>query len=239
MASPDSLAGPLRFEPRRALRASLFVRFYACVTGPSLDADLADGVSPTASILLGARADWITRPRRCRAVAQALGGAVDAAKRTPNRGLSPRVPVDANAVEDCRDDLLALAETLSTIEQPPAYGVAIARQLALDGRSPLFLQAPDRRHGANRRLAWTLEAAQRALVVSGDFDSLHRRQPDERSSEMAVDTEKTEPARTVKTRAAAPVVGKGSGARDLMIGFGLLGACAFVAIALGIIFSLT
>ena len=65
------------------------------------------------------------------------------------------------------------AQTLTTIERPSAYGVAIARQLALYGRSPLFLQvSPSLRHGADRRLACTLEAAQRALVVSSDFDSL-------------------------------------------------------------------
>ena len=237
MASPDSLAGPLRFEPRRSLRASFLVRLCVWVAGPSLDAELADGLSPRASILLRARADWITGPRGCRAVAQALRGAVEAARRTPDRGLSSRVPVDADAVLVCRDDLLALAETLSTIEQPSAYGVAIARQLALDGQSPLFLQAPDRRHGANRRLACTLEAAQRALGVSADFDSVHQRQPDERRSEMAVDTKTT--AEPVKTRDAAPVVDGGSGTRDLIVGFGLLGACAFVAIALGIILSLT
>jgi hypothetical protein len=57
---------------------------------------------------------------------------------------------------------------------------------------------------------------------------------------MAADTKMTtEPARTVKTHHDAPVLDDGSGTRDLMVGFGLLGACAFVAVALGIILSLT
>jgi hypothetical protein len=172
MASPGSLAGPLRFELHRALRTSFLVRLWAFVAGPSLDAELADGVSPTASILLGARADWITRPRALRIVAQALRAAVEAAEQPPNRGLSSRVPVEAGAIRVCRDDVLALAETLATIERPSAFGVAIARQLALDGRSPLYLQGPDRRHGADRKLACTLNAAQRALEVSADFDRL-------------------------------------------------------------------
>ena len=173
MASRGSLAGPLRFELRRALRTGFLVRLWAFVAGSMLDAELAHGVSPTASILLGARADWITSPRACRIVAQALRGAVKAAERPPNRGLSSRVPVEADAIQVCRDDVLALAQTLTTIERPSAYGAAIARQLALDGRSPLFLQvSPSLRHGADRRLACTLEAAQRALVVSSDFDSL-------------------------------------------------------------------
>ena len=62
MASPGSLAGALRFELRRARRTGFLVRLWAFVAGPSLDAELAHGVSPTASILLGARADWITSP---------------------------------------------------------------------------------------------------------------------------------------------------------------------------------
>lgn len=170
MASPDSLAGPSRFELRGVRRTSFLVRLCAFVVGPSLDAQLADGVSPTASILLGARADWITRRRACRLVAQALTGAVEAAEQPPNRGLSSRVPIQADAVEVCRDDVLALAEALITIERPSVFGVAIARQLAFQGGSPLFLQAPDLRQGADRRLAYTLDAAQRALEVSSDFD---------------------------------------------------------------------
>ena len=169
MASPDSLAGPSRFELRCARRTSFLVRLWAFVVGPSLDAQLAEGVNPTASILLGARADWITRTRTRRVVAQALRGAVESADGPQNRGLSSRVPVEADAIQARRDDVLALAETLITIERPSAFGVAIARQLALDGRSPLFLQASDRRQGADRRLACTLDAAQRALEVSGDF----------------------------------------------------------------------
>src|SRR5262249_26465032 len=112
MASPGSLAGPFRLEPRRAPWASFLVGLWALAAGPSLDTQLAEGVSPTASSLLGARADWITRPRSCRMVAQALRRAVEAAARPPNRGLSSRVPLAADAIQVCRDDVLALAETL-------------------------------------------------------------------------------------------------------------------------------
>jgi hypothetical protein len=104
-------------------------------------------------------------------VARALRSAIAAAERPPDPGrLDSKVPVDAGAVQACRDDVLALAETLATIERPPARGVAIARQLVFDGRSPLLLQAPPHREGADRRLACTLYAAQRALEVSADFD---------------------------------------------------------------------
>ena len=172
MASPGSPAAHLPSESRRSPRTSLLVRLCAFLGGPSLDPELAQGISPTASILLGARADWITRPRACQKVAQALRGAVEAAERLPDRRRSTRVPLEADAIQACRDDALALAETLATVERPSSYGVAIARQLAFDGRSPLYLQAPDRRQGAELRLTWALNAAQRALDVSADFDCL-------------------------------------------------------------------
>jgi hypothetical protein len=171
MASPGSLAG--RFPPRlRGGPAKRFVvRLWAFLAGPRYDAELADGISPTTSIGLGARADRITGRAACRRVAQALRGAVEAAEwpPDPNR-LDSSVPVDAGAVQVCRYEIVALAETLATIERPPARGVAIARQLVFDGRSPLFLQAPPHRKGADRRLASTLHAAQRALQVSAQFD---------------------------------------------------------------------
>jgi hypothetical protein len=172
MASPGSLAGLLRSKRRGTLRTSFLVRLWAFIAGPSLDAELAQGISPTASVLLTARADWITRPRACRMVAQALRGAVEAAERAPDRGLTSRVPLDAAAIEACRDEVVALAETLATIERPSAFGAAIARQVALDGRSPLYQQASEHRRGAGRRLACTLDAAQRAMGVSADFDCL-------------------------------------------------------------------
>jgi hypothetical protein len=80
------------------------------------------------------------------------------------------VPVAADAIQVCRDDVLALTGALITIERPSAFGMAIARQLALHGGSPLFLQAPELRQGADRRLARILDAAARALEVSADFD---------------------------------------------------------------------
>ena len=171
MASP-ALAGLSRPERQVLLRTrpSFLVRLWAFLAGPCLDAKLADGINPTTSVVLGARADWITTHSARRTVAQALRGAVEAAERPPDRGLQGRVPVDAVAIQACRDDVLALADTLLTIERPSAYGVAIARQLAFDGRSPLFLQAADRRQGADRRLACTLDTARCALDVSNDFE---------------------------------------------------------------------
>jgi hypothetical protein len=51
---------------------------------------------------------------------------------------------------------------------------------------------------------------------------------------MSADAEKR-----VASHGEAPVVGSGSGNKDLIVGFAILGAMAFVAVALGIILSLT
>ena len=171
MASPGSLAGGLPRELRGVSRKAFLARLGAFLAGPRYDAELADGTSPTKSIYHAARAGRITRQRACRKVARALNGAVEAVERppVPNR-LDPKVPLDSLAVRVCKDEVLSLADTLVTIERPPARGVAIARQLVFDGCSPLFLQAPDGRKGNARRLASTLCAAQRALEVSADFD---------------------------------------------------------------------
>jgi hypothetical protein len=172
MASPGSLAGGFPREVRGVAWKVFLARLRAFLAGPGYDADLADGIGPTTSICHAARAGWITTPRACRTIAQALRRVVEAAERPPGLNcLDAKVPVDAGAIRVCRDQLLALADTLATTERPPARGVAIARQLAFDGGSPLFLQAPDRRQDADRRLASTLDAAQSALEVSADFDS--------------------------------------------------------------------
>jgi hypothetical protein len=175
MASPGSLTGGLPRETRGTSLKAFLARLGAFLAGPRYDAELADGISPTRSICHAARAGRITSRPACHRVAQALNGAVEAAELPPRPNcLTTRVPVDAGAIRVCRDQLLALADALATIERPPARGVAIARQLVLDGRSPLFLQAPDRRQGADRRLASTVSAAQRALEVSPYFDSVER-----------------------------------------------------------------
>ena len=182
MASPGSLAGGLRRELRGAPRRAFRARLGAFLAGPRYDAELADGVSPMKSICHAARAGRITRRPACQRVARALKSAIEAAERPPDPGrLDPKVPVDGGAVQACRDDVLLLADTLATTERPPARGVAIARQLVFDGRSPLFLQAPDHRKGSDRRLASTLYAAQRALEVSADFDWTCRSSTDRRS----------------------------------------------------------
>src|SRR5262245_41623913 len=171
MASPDSLAGGFPRELRGTRRKAFLAQLGAFLAGPRYDAELADGIGPMKSIGHAARAGRITTRRARRRVGLALHRAVEAAERPQNSScLTSKVPVDSSAVLACKEEVLSLADTLATIERPPARGVAMARQLVFDGRSPLFLQAPGHREGSERRLASSLYAAERALEVSADFD---------------------------------------------------------------------
>lgn len=173
MASSGSLAQGLPRGPRGASRRAFLAPLWAFLAGPRYDAELADGISPMASIRHAARAGWIARRGSCRRVSRALRRALEAAKQAQDGNcLDSKAPVDADAVRASRVGLLSLADTLATIEHPPARGVAIARQLVFDGRSPLFLQAPEHRADSERRLANSVQAAQRALEVSADLDSM-------------------------------------------------------------------
>jgi hypothetical protein len=165
MTSLDPLAEQLGSALR--LRTILLARIRARIQGPYLDSDLAAGISPSASAAHLARADRITRPPARRRIRAALNRAIDDAF-APQRRLTPEAPLSRAAIRTCRQELSTLAETVVATENPRAQGVAIAHQLAFDGRGALFFQPGDKRNV--ERLANTIRAAQSALRVSGDFD---------------------------------------------------------------------
>jgi hypothetical protein len=72
------------------------------------------------------------------------------------------------AVRCCGEQLLALATSVATLENPRTQGLAIASQLAFDGRGPLFFQPEARRE--LERLANTIQSADAALRVCAEFD---------------------------------------------------------------------
>jgi hypothetical protein len=155
--------GPLAERLGFGIRA----RWLAHVHAPRLDADLADGVRPSASPAHQLRADHLHRARVRRRIAYALNRAAADASR-PVRHLTPQAPLSRMAIRCCREQLLALATSVATLENPRTQGLAIASQLAFDGRGPLFFQ-PERR-GELDRLANTIQAADAALRVSAHFD---------------------------------------------------------------------
>jgi hypothetical protein len=166
MTSPNPLAEQLGFASR--LRTVIITRLRARILGPDLDADLATGISPSASAAHLARADLITRPKSRRRIRAALNSAIERAC-APNRRVTAEAPLSVEAIRDCRGELSRLAEAVATRENPRVQGVAIAHELASDGRGALFFQPNEKR--AVERLASTISAAERALSVSSEFDN--------------------------------------------------------------------
>lgn len=152
----------------RPLGWRLVVLLWTFVAGPTLDAELAEGVRPSASTALSLRARHISSPRARRRLAEALRLRIEAAK-SPSPSWSVRVPVDQVAVLSCQAEITALANRIATIQHPRPRGVAIAHQLAFDGLSPLYWK-PRGGEDAASRLADRIHAARRALEVSADFD---------------------------------------------------------------------
>ena len=83
--------------------------------------------------------------------------------------MTAEAPLSVEAIRVCRGELSRLAEAVVTTENPRVQGVAIARQLAYDGRGALFFQPNKKR--AVERLASTIWAAERALSISSEFDN--------------------------------------------------------------------
>jgi hypothetical protein len=164
MTSPDPLAERLGSASRLS---TVVLALRARVQAPHLDSDLAAGIWPSASAAHLARADRITRPRARRRIRAALNRAIGDAF-APQRRLTSEAPLSRAAIRNCREELSRLAETVVATENPRVQGVAIAHQLAFDGRGALFFQRGDKR--SVERLANTIRAAQSALRVSGDFD---------------------------------------------------------------------
>jgi hypothetical protein len=163
MAFPGSST---RQVEEHSSRPRFLPRLRAVLQGPQLDEELAAGIRPSASPALQARADHLMRPAVRRRIAIALNRAVDDAYR-PVRRDTPQVPLCREAVRSCEEQICELATLVATMDNPRPRGVAIAFQLAFDGRSALFLQ-PDTRDGVDH-LANTLHAAERALRVSADL----------------------------------------------------------------------
>lgn len=139
------------------------IRLLALLRGRSLDAELAAGMNPAASRALTIRADQITGAPARRRLGRELRRAVASIDESA-RGERP-IPVNRRAVESCVSDLLALAERVATATRPRAFGVAMVRQLLFEGTSPLYASTDP------KRLANTVQAAQRALGVSVTLDA--------------------------------------------------------------------
>ena len=165
MTSPGALAARLGLGYRQ--RVLLIPRLLAVVRAPTLDADLAAGIRPSATLVHQLRADHLKQARVRQRLACALSRAVTDASRPVRQG-TVEVPRSREAIRSCQRELRALATAVATLENPRVQGVAIAFRLAYDGGGALYFQHETR--DSVERLANTVQAALAALDVAAEFD---------------------------------------------------------------------
>src|SRR5829696_1916744 len=136
MRDADSMTATVSTFPRGVMRRQL-ARISAYVRRRSLDAELAEGVSPWSSPALMVRASRLTSlPERRRLAA---GFVAVVALSESDRSAVPTQPVRHRVVWEQRDALLVLADRLA---QPAPVEVAVVAQLALllsDESSPIYV----------------------------------------------------------------------------------------------------
>jgi hypothetical protein len=133
-----------------------------------LDHELAEGISPEASVSLAARAMRLTSMEYRRDLAGSLrrilaaagDPAVPAAARpAPGASRSVRVPLRTSRISHSAPRLAELASQLLQPGPVPVQGVAMLSQLLADGTGPLY------REGGRDDLGAIIERAERALAV--------------------------------------------------------------------------
>lgn len=125
-----------------ARRVRVRDRLAARVRPFELDAQLARGVPPDASVRLVLRAHRLISPAQRATLARSLRRAVRDARVTHRRG-SP-VPLRQGAILDAASQIEHLAQRLTAPQPAGVAGVAAARMLVVDPSSPFYAaRAPD------------------------------------------------------------------------------------------------
>jgi len=108
------------------------------MTRAKLDRKIAGGPPDIADSALALRARQLTAPGTRREIAGSLRNIMDYADRRGSQPIISAVVVEPRAVRCGRRAILELAERLEAAMPVSARGVALARALLTDGRSPLF-----------------------------------------------------------------------------------------------------
>jgi hypothetical protein len=127
---PETALAPVAPRTRARIRALLHPA--------ALDRRLAAGADPARDPELAARAAVLLRRTTRRQIAAGLESAVAAAYDNGRHPLSAAAPVAVGSVRDSLDQLTALAERLRAPEPVRPQGVALARELLVDGTGPLY-----------------------------------------------------------------------------------------------------
>ncbi len=115
---------------------SLLLRLRGSLQQARLDRLLAEGADPAETAELSLRARQLQRPGRRRALAKGLERAIAQAKQYSRSNINS--PISREEVARAHPLLLRLAERLRSQEPVSPRGVAIARRLLTDSRSPIF-----------------------------------------------------------------------------------------------------
>jgi hypothetical protein len=117
----------------------------------ALDRTLADGARPGDTLALALRARQLATRREAEQVAERLEAILHELDRPPARALTARAPLQRAQIVAARPFVANLVQRLRDVEHPHAAGIARARQLIVDGASPLYSPSHP---GALARLAW-------------------------------------------------------------------------------------
>jgi hypothetical protein len=129
--TPTLRSAPTRSRPMLRLRTWW--------NSPELDSALADGIDPTGSDELRARAEQLARPRQRAQLAAAIERLVAIAERPPERLFSAPPLFRRDQVRANRSLLLSLAERLNGEGPHALKGVAMTSVLLNDFRSPIHV----------------------------------------------------------------------------------------------------
>jgi hypothetical protein len=105
-----------------------------------LDAALAEGADPGADPALALRAQQLTEPATCRAIATTIHNLLDAAEE-PRHAWGSEPPLRQEAVLAARDELTAIARRLSDAGAISPQAAALAAQFVWDAASPIYSEA--------------------------------------------------------------------------------------------------
>jgi hypothetical protein len=121
-----------------------WARVRALLHPGALDRRLAAGADPARDPELAARATILLRRTTRMQIAEGLQSAAASARSGAGaHSLSAVVPVAGVDVLEASDDIEALAQRLSSPEPVRPQGVALARELLVDGAGPLYVPHRD------------------------------------------------------------------------------------------------
>ncbi len=127
---------PREQRPRQPLR----LRFAVWRRRARLDAALAAGCDPQASLVLAVRAEQLTSARSRLALARTIENLLDAAEEPPGawRHSSSQPPLQRDAVLSARTDMLAIADRLRGTRPIAPRAAALVAGLVWDSASPIY-----------------------------------------------------------------------------------------------------